>query len=92
MTSAPDGARAELAAAILRAGHRCIECGEPLGAPCWDEGEWIPNSRHGLLCPVLAGGQAMQLEYRDIVDALHRAGYGADYGEPVPVFSAAVAR
>lgn len=88
----PDGVRAELAAAILRANHRCIECSEPLGAPCWDAGEWIPESFHWPWCPVLSDLCAARREYDDIVDALARAGYGvADYAEPVPRFADAVA-
>lgn len=83
-------ARTALANAILRAGHCCIECGEPLSAPVWDEGEWIPDSVHWPWCPVLAGGEALVREWYDIVDALHRAGYGCDYGDPVPAFSSAV--
>lgn len=93
MTPAP-GERAELAAAILRANHRCIECSEPLGAPCWDAGQWIPESFHQPWCPVVCGPSnvAAELEVEDIRDALRRAGYGmSDYGEPVPAFSAAVA-
>jgi hypothetical protein len=83
------GERAGLAAAILRAGHRCVECGEPLGAPVWDSGDWIPESFHRSWCPVLSAGPAMLLEWLDIWDDLHRVGYAADYGFPVARFAAA---
>ncbi len=79
-----------LADAIRRANHHCVECGEALGGPVLDKGEWLPDSRHRPWCPALiAASDAMLREWLDVIDALHRAGYGADYGNAVPVFSGA---
>jgi hypothetical protein len=80
--------RERLAAAIAKANHTCQDCGVPLGGPVLDENEWIPDSRHLRTCPALVGGSdSMIAAYLDVLDALHAAGYGADYGGSVPVFS-----
>lgn len=84
--------RIKLADAIFRAEHVCRICDEPLGAPVWDEGEWIPDSGHLTWCPVLVpASDAMIREWLNIWDSLHAVGYAGDYCEPIPKFGEVVA-
>jgi hypothetical protein len=77
----------ELELAIAAAGFRCAECGSnAVRVEC--AGGLVPVIAHwhdelGWWCPALGGGPAAEVVSLDLLDALERYLFVADYGEPV---------